>query len=319
MFFVLTEQCRNEGTDSPCDQTNFGPMSFFHKHCFVPLEAHYSGSSPGHWIAKDIDPQKFTSIDLEKCAEFHRALQAHAINRGDVDLPINSQFLVKLYIYCPPCACQMATAFEVCRSVNTYPFLDIRVRVDYRQPTSCSLSSRRIDGLASLIDYIKRQESSSKMTESIKAKLKIIDRQWLEQTIYDYDEDVQITTPSPANRLSHIVRPHTDKDLCAAIIILGEADYCIPLMGSAPFPPFKPGRMPQETQLYRSIQGYDSIVPSVNWHWQRHYMGTYSPKKPLTKKRPVPMTLATGADGHGSEPRSKRNTASESGQERSHN
>ena len=276
---------------------------------FVPPGAYQIGSSPGHWIAKDIDPQKFTSIDLEKLAETHRTLQVHAIDEGETALPIESQFSVKLYIYCPPCACQIATALEICRSAGKSLYLDIRIRVDYRQPTSCSLSSSRIDGLASLIDYIKRQESSSDLSEYEKADLKAVDRQWLEQTIYDYEEEVQITTPSPANRLSHIVRPHKGEDSCAAIVILGEADYCIPLMGAPPFPPFKTGRMPQETQLYRSIQGYDH-----KWHWKRHYMGTYSRRYPLTKKRPVPMMLATGADGHESEPRPKRHAAVEPGQ-----
>ena len=114
--------------------------------------------------------------------------------------------------------------------------------------------------------------------------------------------------------LSHF-QTHTNEDLCAAIIIIEEADYCIPLMGSAPFPPFKPRRMSQETQLYRSNQDYR---PLGNWHWQRHYMGSYTPKEPPTKKRPAPMTLATGADGHESEPRLKRTAASKSGRERSY-
>lgn len=282
-------------------------MSFANKHCFVQQGAHDTGSSPGHWIAKDIDPREFTIIDLEQCAETYRALQAYAIDQGEIDFPIESPFLVKLYIYCPPCACQIATAIDICRALNKSRYLDVRIRVDHHQPTSCSLSSSRIDGLASLIDHIKRQEDYSSHIKSHKAGLKAMDRQWLEQIIYDYEEEVHITTPSPANRLSHIVRPHKDEGLCAAIIILGEADYCIPFVGAPPFPPIKSGRMPQETQLYRLTQGHDRALPLVNWHWQRHYMGTYSQKKPLTKKRPVHMMLDTEADGYESEIKAQPN------------
>jgi len=208
----------------------------------------------------------------------------------------------------------VATALNICESMKKSSYLDIRIRVDYRQPTSYSVSSSRIDGLASLIDYVKSQKSSSNSSEYDYAIIEAIDRQWLEQVIYNYEEDVQITTPSPANRFSHIVRPHKHEDSCAAIIILGEADYCIPFMGAPPFPPFKPGRMPQETELYRSIQGYDRVLPSANWQWQRHYIGTHSRNIPLTKKRPAPVMLENGADGHESEPRSKRSATSKSSQ-----
>ena len=296
-------------------------MSFSDKHSFIPSRTWYTGSSPGYWIAKDVDPQRFTFIDLEKSAETHRALQERAIAQLSDDLPTDDQFsvkfptddqfLVKLYIYCPPCACQVATALGICMSVNRSRHLDIRIRVDYRQSTSCSISTSRIDRLVSLIDYIKSEESKSHASEHANKKLEAIDRQWLEQIVYDYDEEVQITTPSPATQLSHIFRPHKNEGLCAAIIILGEADYCLPLVESPPFPPFKPGRTPQETQLYRLTQNYGR---KTNRYWQRHYMGTYSRKAPPEKKRPATVMLDTGAEGHESEPRSKRSLTSEPGQ-----
>ena len=293
-------------------------MSFTDKHCFIPSRTSYTGSSPGYWIAEHIKPQNFTFIDLEKFVENHVALQAHAIAELR-DLPIENQFSVKLYVYCPPCACQVATALNICQSVNKSRHLDIRIRVDYRQSTSCSMSSSRIDGLVSLIDYIKTEESKSQISENADKRLKAIDRQWLEQIVYDYEEEVQMTTQSPANQLCHIVRPHQDESLCAAIIILGEADYCIPLMEAPPFPPSKPGRTPQETQLYRMFQTFDSTALKPHWSWRRHYMGTYSRKEPLKKKRPAPVMLDTGTEGHESEPRSKRSSTSQPNQVGSQN
>jgi len=145
----------------------------------------------------------------------------------------------------------VAAALDICKSVKMYPYLDVRIRVDYRQLTSYSMSSSRINGLASLIGYIKSQESRSDLTDYECARLKAIDRQWLEQVYYDYEEEVQVKMPSPESQLSHIVRSHRNDQLCAAVVILGEADFCVPLMSATPFPPFKTGKIPQETQLYR--------------------------------------------------------------------
>ena len=149
-------------------------------------------------------------------------------------------------------------------SVNKSRHLDIRIRVDYRLSTSCSISSSRINGVVSLIDHIKSEESKSHVSEYADKQLEAIDRQWLEQIFYDYEEEVQITTPSPATQLSHIFSPHKNKELYTAIIILGEADYCIPLVESPPFPPFKPGKTPQETQLYRLTQ---NNIQTTHWSW----------------------------------------------------
>lgn len=318
IFFVLTEQCRNEGTDFPCDQMNLGLMSFnTYTHCFIAAGSRRTGSSPGHWIAEDIEPQKFTLVDLERSAEARRVLQAHAIEQGGPVLLPEREFSVTLYIYCPPCACQVAAAFAIWQSAIKSRYLHVRIRVDYRQSTSCSMPSSRIAGVASLIDYIKSLEPKPDLSDDYIALLRAFDRQWLEQSYYHYKEEVHITTPSPTNRLLHVIRAHRNEPLTADIVILGEADYCISFMGAAPFPPL-PRRSPRETELYKAIQHWTG-PPSRQWVWQRHYMGTSSQKKTLKRKRPLHVTLGTEADGHKSEPRSKRSDTSNPGQVSSQN
>lgn len=112
-------------------------------------------------------------------AENHRALQAHAIVEVR-SLPADDQFLVSLYIYCRPCTCQVATALSICYSASTFRQLDIHVRVDYRLPTCCSMATSRIDGIVSLINYVKAEESNTFDTCETyhTSKLRSVDRQW---------------------------------------------------------------------------------------------------------------------------------------------
>ena len=278
IYFVLTEQCRNEGTDSPCDMFDLGGTSFWDKYCFVSPNSYLIGSSPGHWIAKDIDRQQYTSLDLDKYTESHLNMQAQAVTRQQEDPSTESVFSVKLYIYCPTCVCQITTAIQICESINRTPFLKACIRVDYREPTSCSSSSSRIDGIASLISYIKGLEQQPSLTSVEQLRLKAIDRQWLEQCHYDYEEEDQIRMPSPPSRLARIISPHASEPTCAGFIMLGESDRCNVLLGAPPFPPFRAGRMPLETQLYKMEQIYE---PEQKWRWQRQFLGTYTSQKPL--------------------------------------
>ncbi|KAL8951459.1 MAG: hypothetical protein Q9222_002560 [Ikaeria aurantiellina] len=186
-----------------------------------------------------------------------------------------AQFSVQVYIYCPPCSCQIASALDTAWSMNESPYLDIHVRVDYHLQTSCSVSSIGINGLQSLADYIREDEKLINLPDYHVMRLRAIDRQWLEQTIYDYEEEIETLTLSPASRLSKILAAHNMEDDCAAVLILGEADYSIPLIGSPPFPPLKLGKVPQQTEMYRLKQAFEE-----GWYWQRDYMGTFTSKSP---------------------------------------
>lgn len=251
---------------------DLGGTSFLDKYCFVSRTSYFIRSSPGHWIAKDIDRQEFTSLDLDKYTETHLKMQAQAI---DEQQEVEPGFSAKLYIYCPPCVCQISTAIQICDAINRTPFLKACIRVDYREPTSCSTSSSRIDGIASLINYIKGLEKQPNLNSRQKLQLKAIDRQWLEQCHYDYEQEDQIRMPSPPNRLARMIRPQASEFTCAAVIVLGESDRCNVLLGADPFPPFKAGRMPLETQLYKMEQ-----IHSQNTRmWQRQFFGTYTSQK----------------------------------------
>ena len=291
IFFVLTDLCRAQGSDTPCDQTRLGIMSFQAGHSFIASGSVRTRSTPGYRITKHIDPSKFTYVDLETYIENQNTIKARAIANGENEPEDDGRYHVKVYIYCPPCACQVATALDICRYRNMKLLVDFCIRIDYSQKTCCSASVSRIEGLVSVIDYIRTREKNGIPVDWEAKRLQSIDREWLEQQIYDYKEENPLETLSPANQLARTVELHKDDPSSAAIVILGETDYCIPLMGAPPFRPYESGRLPKETQIFRNWQKFHAL--SKKYVWEREYMGTYSPQDPFPPKRPPPVESET--------------------------
>lgn len=293
IFFMLTESCRAQGSEAPCDQSRLGTMSFQNIYSIIAPGTVRTHSAPGYRITKLIDPQKFSYVDLDKYVENLDALKVDAIREGKPAPEVATHHRVRVYIYCPPCACQIATAFDICEYSDKKDFVEFCIRIDHRQRTSCSASVSRIEGLISVIDHLKEKEKNYHQShrDFEMDRLKAIDREWLERQIYHYTEEDRLAMLSPANQLARIAELHKGERPCAAIILLGEVDYCIPLMGALPFRPFEPGGLPRETQLFRSWQKYDRLLKG--WCWERDYMGTYSSKAPLPPRRPVPADSDT--------------------------
>lgn len=291
IFFILTEPCRAQHSETPCDQLRLGTMSFKRQYSFISLGSILTRSAPGYRITNHIHPSRFTNVDLGKYVRDQADIKAHAMANDEPVPEEDGHYRVKVYVYCPPCVCQVATALDLCENRDNKTFVEFCIRIDHRQMTSCSASGSRIEGLISVIEYIKEEERLGAWEENVIERLKAIDREWLERQIYDYTEEDRLATLSPANQLARIAELHKVDTSCAAIILLGEADYCIPLIGAPPFPPFEPGRVPRETQLFRfwkhfSLEGGCSV-------YEREYMGTYSPKAPSPPRRPAPVFADT--------------------------
>lgn len=150
----------------------------------------------------------------------------------------------------------------------------------------------RIEGLVSIIHYIKEKEKETSLLDYYAERVKAIDREWLEQQIYGYTEEDRVATLSPANQLARVAELHRNETSCAGIVLLGEADYCTPLMAVPPFPPFEPGRQHKETELFRFSQQPNNASPA-RWVFERHYMGTFSAKSPLPPRQPAPVRSHT--------------------------
>ena len=202
----------------------------------------------------------------------------------------DGHFHVKVYIYCPPGACQLATALDICVYRDQKDLVDFVIRIDHRLKTCCSASFSRVEGLLSVIDYIREREKRDTLDDWEVARLEAIDREWVDQQIIDYTEDDHLASLSPASQLIRIAGFHKDEKSCAAIIMLGEADYSIPLMGVPPFRPLDPRNLPRENHIVRNLQKKSQ---SGVWYWDRESIGTYTSRNPLPPKRPAPITSDT--------------------------
>ena len=263
-------------------------MSFSEKYSFIAPGSVRTRSAPGYRIFKHIDPANsnrtgFTRAELDKHIQDHNAIKADAIANGDSEPEDNDLYHVRVYIYCPPCACQIATALDICRYRNKNNFVYFFIRIDHRLKTCCSASFSSVEGLISVIDYIKEREKSNTLRGREVARLGAIDREWIERNIGDYTEEDHLAMLPPASQLKRIAKEGMD---CVAVIILGEADYSIPLMGVPPFRPLDSGPLPRETYIFRHEQ---KILSSREWYWDKVFMGTYTSSDPLPPKRPAPI------------------------------
>ena len=308
---MLTEPCRAQNTETPCDQLNLGTMSYDGQYSFIAPGSVKTHSAPGYRITRYIRPELFTSIDLEKYIENQHIMRAHAIQEGLSVPEYDGRYRVQVYIYCPPCACQVATALDICRFSHQKMFVEFRIRVDYRQQTCCSSSVSRIDGLNSINEYLRKEEKSHFSSLYRAESLEAIDREWLERQIWEYTEEGRSETLSPNNQLARIASFHKEEESCAGIILLGEADYIVPLVGAPPFQPLETGRLLRETQIFRNLKKYSN---TGKWYWERQFIGLYSSKDPLPAKRPADVSsniMQTLEGGPPSSKRSKNSTTSE--------
>ena len=252
IFVILTEQCRKQSSGTPCDQMSLGDMSI--EHCsynsFLARGSLQTGSAPGYRIAKRIDAQEFSTADLAAYMEGRDTQRVRNLMDGEEgELPDEfNPYVVHVYIHCPPCACQIATALDISLYHQRSPFVEFHIRIDYQRPASCCPSTSNTDGLISIVQYLKEAEREFLVSRNA-AMLKAFDREWLDHAIYHASDDEIVHKPSPEDQVSHIMGYYNTRKAdqrTAAIVILGEADYCLRLMGAVPFPPIESGRVPRE-------------------------------------------------------------------------
>ena len=277
-----------------------GQMSFSPKNSYIAPFSVRMQTAPGYRIAEHIQPQDFTSVDLDDYLTNREALQARAADNGD-DLPEEAiRHKVKIYVYCSPCACQIATALDVCQYSVKSPFVTFHIRVDYRQATSCCLPSSTVDGICSIIDYLKGIERTNNPNFVHIERMRLLDRTWMEQEEYRAAELEETPEASPESQITRIFSYHHRADDIAAIVILGEADYCVPLMRAQPFPPFEAGSRLRENMMFMLKQDLTCT------RWLRSYLASYSSKPPITRNSSLPVTVDKRSSEEITEEKNKR-------------
>lgn len=281
-----------------------GQMSFSGMFSYIPPTSIEIHTAPGFCIGEHIKPQDFTKVDLNQYLQNYESRRARAFERDEY-FPEVIRHKVKVYVYCSPCACQIATALDVCQHTGTYLLVTFHIRIDYRQATSCCAPSSSLDGICSAIDHLKDVEKSDlygiEPTEL--DRIKLIDRRWMELEEYRTGELEGAPESSPESHLTRIANYHRGAEDVAGIVILGEADYCVPLLGAHPFPSFEAGSRLRENMMFMLEQKYSHVMRGA---WQRSYLGTYSSKPPITRNPSLPTTVDKRQSDDTPEEKSKR-------------
>ena len=267
-----------------------GELSFSPDHSYIASLSIKTRTASGYRIGRHIDSQEYTSASLNQYFQNHELLRARAAE-GRKELSEDViRHKVKVYVYCSPCACQIAIALDVYQFTEKSSFVTFHVRIDYRQATSCYAPSSSLDGVCSVIDHLKSIERSDDIQVSSYEidRIRLIDRMWLEQEEYRAGELDEALEYSPESQITRIVNYHLDVANVAAIVILGEADYCVPLLNIHSFPSFEAGFRLRENMMFMLRQRYS---PAGAWQWQRSYLASYSSKPPIIRNPSLPATV----------------------------
>jgi hypothetical protein len=146
-------------------------------------------------------------------------------------------------IYCPPCVCQIHTAFSLIRSCwGSSTIVAIRIRVDDRMRSSCC---DRDSGRAIVRDLRERLRDATGFPEEA------FDRPWLDNRLYDMgdDDSEEIELPVSEQSAGDYYNPGYDVwPPLLQVIVLGEHGSMTNVLNSPPFR--SEARMPRANHIY---------------------------------------------------------------------
>jgi hypothetical protein len=148
------------------------------------------------------------------------------------------------------------------------PRLDAVVRVDDRISSSCLHSTAdRITVLQSILAHSDSLEPSPSLPWTY------LDRIWLDQRLYALENDLAALDDTlRMSRAVDIFSADNYEEPFAGLIIVGEVDFCIPLLQAEPFP-WEP-RFPRECEIHE--------VTYSGLGYKRKYAGRFALRPPPT-------------------------------------
>jgi hypothetical protein len=136
-----------------------------------------------------------------------------------------------VYIHTSPCQWAIQTAVDIAGALNNDQF-KVVVRVDDRISNSCFQSTAdRIAVLQSMLAHLDTLELY------VGVPWNYLDRTWLDQRLYSLESDFAATNDSlPMSSTMDIFSKENYQGPFAGLIIMGEVDFCTPLLQAEPFP-----------------------------------------------------------------------------------
>jgi len=273
VFFIFTETCRHVQAGTSCDVASIWKAGHYPRDSsHIPTQAPRLGAR----IASRIDLGDATKLDLDELEELRNTLRRSGEALEVARAPI--------YIHCAPCACLIQTGLDICDQLPpkgmAKELLKFEIRVDAQLTASCCVAEGR-DRVCSIVNSIRSEESAHGDRWPTLSYLHNMDRDWLDQRAYEYEEEMK---PQETSDLQHILQYGSQwPSQVAGIIILGERDHLLPAVSKPPFKALK--RTPRETQFFELKKDSHEMT----------YLGSYTPKPPLARKPGVGPQQATAS------------------------
>ena len=268
-YFVFTSSCFYKDLETGCNLDIFGLTSLKSQGLtFLPgsTTSIRKGQRLGQRITKSLNV-KLHHDDFEMLRLANYDLSDFQNAALEANLPLGN-----VYVYCAPCVCAIRTALTICEEGSSR-FLNYWTRVDDRISAICCPESTKIDRLILLIAAVKQIEATD-MSQSTRFNIvwmELIDRVWIEQRVYQSEEEVQAQDdPRPMVASgAELFAEFQSESKETGVVILGELEHCSWMLQTQPFP-WK-ARVPKETEIYKLAK---TMFGST---WERTYLGTYTP------------------------------------------
>jgi len=260
LYFVNTPECRNLTTSTPCpvitaaDRLNHNAQNTFHSNGSESLRALFPNlRSP------NFQPYNYAEM-FEHIHTSPYETQELASSRINQMLPFGI-----IYIHTSACQCAIQTAAEIAGALNSDQLKAV-VRIDDRISSSCFRSTAdRVIVLQSMLAHLDSLEPR------LFAPWAYLDRTWLDQRLYSLESDIAVTDDSlHVSGMLDIFSSENFQGPFAGLIIVGEVDFCTPLLQAEPFS--RMPRNPRECEVYE-ITRQDST-------YKRKYISRFALKKP---------------------------------------
>jgi hypothetical protein len=265
LYLVNTPGCLNLTTSTPCPNVAAAEMlshvdtKKFHINGRESLRSFFPNLAKSANFQSSEYVDMFEGIRNSSSYEFQE-LATHRINQM---LPFGT-----IYILTSPCQLAIWTAVDIADALNNDHIRAV-VRVDDRISSSCfPTTADRIVVLQSMLAHLDTLEPY------VGWPWKYVDRTWLDQKLYLLESD--FTATGSYLRMSNtidIFSKENYEDPFAGLIIVGEVDFCIPLLQAEPFP-WTP-RVPREYEIY------ETTCRGLEYH--RKYTGRLAPRPPPTE------------------------------------
>ena len=274
-FFATVEDCDAFMEPSPCGDQNFRLLSTEYP---MYLADRWDRWNLGRRLIAELD---WSFLNSKEIKEVYQKIQDHRAGA-----------LLDIRVYVAPCKRQISTAVNICSDILcNSKLIDCYIRVDDRLPAGCCSKSATSDRLKSLLSELAQGNHSA--NESFDQKrFETIDRLWLEQRLYDIDDDIDRDPTTVKTQLSDRLRSVYDctglNKTLAAILLIGEPSLINVTMNTQPFPASP--RVARPNEFFEIAYRY--LVGAKGSHYVRKYLGSIdvSPKHKRAQAPTLPQS-----------------------------